>query len=102
MLRELIRATCATIIATQCDMKKVNKEPVYLRQRKRSNGLIALYLDICRDGKRVNEYLKLYLVPERTKEDRVKNKETLQLAQLDILNKLPPYGLFKLPPIDNL
>ncbi len=62
-------------------MKKVNKEPVYLRQRKRSNGLIALYLDICRDGKRVNEYLKLYLVPERTKEDRAKNKETLQLAQ---------------------
>lgn len=62
-------------------MKKVNKEPVYLRQRQRSNGLIALYLDICRDGKRVNEYLKLYLVPERTKEDRAKNKETLQLAQ---------------------
>lgn len=62
-------------------MKKVSKEPVYLRQRKRSNGLIALYLDICRDGKRINEYLKLYLVPERTKEDREKNRQTLQLAQ---------------------
>lgn len=62
-------------------MRKVNKEPIYLRQRKRANGLISLYLDSCRDGKRVNEYLKLYLVPERTKEDREKNRQTLRLAQ---------------------
>ncbi|MCM1152508.1 MAG: site-specific integrase [Muribaculum sp.] len=62
-------------------MKKVTKEFVYLRQRKRANGLIALYLDICRNNKRTNEYLKLYLVPERTKEDRDKNRATLQLAQ---------------------
>jgi len=62
-------------------MKKTNKEPVYLRQRQRANGLIALFLDICRDGRRYNEYLKLYLVPERTKADREKNRQTLQLAQ---------------------
>lgn len=62
-------------------MKRITKDFVYLRQRKRSNGLIALYLDVCRDCKRTNEYLKLYLVPERTKEDREKNRATLQLAQ---------------------
>lgn len=62
-------------------MKKVSKDFVYLRQRPRSNGVIALYLDICRNNKRTNEYLKLYLVPERTKEDRDKNRATLQLAQ---------------------
>lgn len=62
-------------------MKKVTKDFVYLRQRKRNNGLIALYLDVCRNNKRTNEYLKLYLIPEKTKEDREKNRATLQLAQ---------------------
>lgn len=62
-------------------MKKVTKDFVYLRQRPRKNGLIALYLDICRNNKRKNEYLKLYLIPERTKDDRDKNRSTLQLAQ---------------------
>lgn len=60
-------------------MKK--KEIVYLRKRPRSNGTSALYLDICRDGKRTNEYLKLYLIPEKTREDKLKNKETLKLAE---------------------
>ncbi|MDE6049389.1 MAG: site-specific integrase [Paramuribaculum sp.] len=58
-----------------------NKEIVYLRKRPRSNGTESLYLDICRNGKRTNEYLKLYLVPERTREDKQKNKETLKLAE---------------------
>ena len=62
-------------------MTKKKKEIVYLRQRPRRNGTIALYLDICRDGKRKNEYLKLYLVPEKTREDKAKNKETLKLAE---------------------
>lgn len=57
------------------------RETVYLRQRARKNGNIALYLDICRDGKRTNEYLKLYLVPELTRQDKLKNKETLKLAE---------------------
>lgn len=62
-------------------MSQKKKEIVYLRQRPRSNGTIALYLDICRDGKRTNEYLKLYLVPEKTRQDRIKNNETLRLAE---------------------
>lgn len=59
----------------------MKKEIVYLRQRPRRNGTVALYLDTCRDGKRTNEYLKLYLVPEKTREDKQKNKETMQLAE---------------------
>lgn len=59
----------------------MKKEIVYLRQRPRRNGTVALYLDTCHDGKRTNEYLKLYLVPEKTREDKQKNKETMQLAE---------------------
>lgn len=62
-------------------MTQKKKEIVYLRQRPRKNGTVALYLDICRDGKRTNEYLKLYLVPEETRQDKLKNKETLRLAE---------------------
>lgn len=62
-------------------MAQKKKEIVYLRKRARSNGTVALYLDICRNGKRTNEYLKLYLVPELTREDKLKNKETLKLAE---------------------
>ena len=80
MVRVVTDATNATKLH-RSKMKKVTKDFIYLRQRKRSNGLIALYLDVVRDGKRTNEYLKLYLVPERTKEDREKNRQTLQLAQ---------------------
>lgn len=62
-------------------MAQKKKEVVYLRQRPRRNGTVALYLDICRDGKRTNEYLKLYLIPEKTREDKQKNKETMKLAE---------------------
>lgn len=57
-----------------------SKEPVKLRSRKRANGSEALYLDIYVNGKRQNEYLKLYLVPEKNREDKAKNKETMALA----------------------
>lgn len=57
------------------------KEPIRLRQRKTPNGLTSLYLDIYLNGKRSYEYLRLYLIPEKTREDKKKNKETLQLAE---------------------
>ncbi len=57
-----------------------SKEPIRLRQRKRPSGIINLYLDIYIDGKRSYENLKLYLVPEKTRADKEKNKETLKLA----------------------
>lgn len=66
---------------TQFKGMSQKKEVVYLRQRPRRNGTIALYLDICRNGKRTNEYLKLYLVPEHTRDDKQKNKETMKLAE---------------------
>ena len=60
--------------------KTYSKECVYLRQRTRANGLVALYLDINAGGRRRSEYLRLYLVPEKTREDRAKNRETLKVA----------------------
>ena len=56
------------------------KEPIKLRQKKIADGNVSLYLDIYRNGKRTYEFLKLYLIPERTKEDKEKNRQTLQLA----------------------
>lgn len=43
-------------------------------------GNISLYLDIYLNGRRTYEYLKMYLVPELTRADREKNRETLKLA----------------------
>ena len=57
-----------------------NKEPVRLRQRRLANGNITLFLDTYRDGKHNYEFLKLYLIPERTKADREANRSTLALA----------------------
>jgi len=45
------------------------------------SGNISLYLDIYVDGRRTYEYLRMYLVPERTRKDKEKNRETLQLAE---------------------
>ena len=58
-----------------------SKEPIRLRKRKTSTGNISLYLDIYLNGKRSYEYLKMYLIPERTRADKAKNQETLQLAE---------------------
>lgn len=58
-----------------------SKEPIKLRQRKTSAGNVSLYLDIYLNGERSYEYLKLYLVPEKTREDKKKNMETLKLAE---------------------
>ncbi len=57
------------------------KEPVKLRRRTTRTGLTSLYLDIYVHGRRACEYLRLYLVPEKTREDRRKNAETLRLAE---------------------
>lgn len=58
-----------------------SKEPIRLRKRKTPTGLTSLYLDIYLNGRRSYEYLKLYLVPEKSRDDRRKNAETLKLAQ---------------------
>ncbi len=56
------------------------KEPVRLRQKQLNDGNVSLYLDIYRNGRRSYEFLKLYLIPERTKDDKEANRQTLQLA----------------------
>ena len=70
------------LLLNQSEQQKMNaNEPVKLRKRKTRTGLYSLYLDTYNNSKRTYEYLRLYLVPERTREDKRKNKETLQLAE---------------------
>lgn len=57
-----------------------SKEPVRLRQRVTSTGLTSLYLDIYVNGRRSYEYLKMYLIPEKTRADKEKNRQTLLMA----------------------
>lgn len=56
------------------------KEPVRLRMKDLANGNKSLYLDIYLDGMRKYEFLKLYLKPEKTREDKSTNANTLSLA----------------------
>ena len=59
----------------------MSKEIVRLRKKPLSQGGSSLYLDIYKDGVRQYEFLKLYLVPERTRQDKQMNKETLRIAE---------------------
>jgi integrase len=56
------------------------KEPVRMRFKQLGNGNQSIYLDIYMDGKRVYDFLKLYIVPELTKSDKESNRQTLELA----------------------
>lgn len=58
-----------------------NKEPIKLRKRPNTSGTVSLYLDIYLDGKRTYEWLKLYLIPEKSRKDKEQNNETLRLAE---------------------
>lgn len=57
------------------------KELVTLRRRKTKNGGWTLYLDYTVNGVRTREFLKMYLVPEKTRIDKIQNKETLMAAE---------------------
>lgn len=71
-----------TLLLRRNEQQEMNaNEPVKLRKRKTRTGLYSLYLDTYANGRRTYEYLRLYLVPEKTREDKRKNKETLQLAE---------------------
>jgi integrase len=56
------------------------KEPIKVRFKTLANGNQSVYLDYYRDGKREYEFLKLYLVPETSPENKEANVETLRLA----------------------
>lgn len=57
-----------------------HKEPVKLRTKKLRNGNISLYLEYYRNGTRVYEYLKLYIVPECSDKDHYQNVSTFNAA----------------------
>ena len=59
---------------------KTAKEPVKIRFKKISNGNQSIYLDIYKEGERVYEFLKLYIVPENSDIEKEKNKKTLELV----------------------
>jgi len=56
------------------------KEPVSVRFKDLKNGSKSIYLDIYRDGVRSYEFLKLYLIPERTEADKTANALALDSA----------------------
>lgn len=59
---------------------KIIKEPIHIRQKKLANGNLSLYLDIYINGMRSYEFLRLYIIPERNREDKERNRQTMQLA----------------------
>lgn len=56
------------------------KEKVHINQRPLKNGGYALHLDYRVGGKRIREFLKLYLVPQKSTTDKIKNEETMRIA----------------------
>ena len=56
------------------------KEPVTIRFKDLAKGSSSIYLDIYRDGVRSYEFLKLYLIPEKTEADKLANLATLDAA----------------------
>ena len=58
----------------------MNEKEIIRMRRKRIQSGESLYLDSYFKGKRRYEFLRLYLIPERTKADKIKNEQTLRLA----------------------
>ena len=56
------------------------KEPIKIRFKELANGNKSVYLDFYRNGKREYEFLKLYIIPERTAVDKLANDETMRTA----------------------
>jgi len=56
------------------------KEPIKIRFKQLANGNQSIYLDFYRYGKRQYEFLKMYLVPEKTPLDKETNAQTMRRA----------------------
>lgn len=61
-------------------MGDTKNDLVKLRKRKANSGNTVLFLDYIKDGERVRESLGLVLVPEKTKEEKDKNRRTMLKA----------------------
>ena len=46
------------------------KEPVRIRSKKLADGSKSIYLDLYVNGNRGYEFLKLYLIPEKSRADK--------------------------------
>lgn len=68
-------------VTKSAKVPKPQKEPVRLREKILANGNRSLYLDIYRNGKREYEFLKIYLVVEKTPFDKEQNRQLLATAQ---------------------
>lgn len=58
-----------------------SKEHVYLRGKKLTTGNISLFLDVCRNGTRIKQYLGLYLNLETSASIKIQNEETFRIAK---------------------
>ena len=58
------------------------KEPVRIRFKNMKNGNKSIFLDTYLNGKRYRDYLKLYVIPEKTPLDKERNRETLETAKI--------------------
>ncbi len=56
------------------------KEPVRIRFKELNNGNKSIYLDVYQNGKRSYEFLKLYIVPEKTATAKMQNEQVLAAA----------------------
>ena len=56
------------------------KEPVTIRFKRLKGGNESIYLDLYMQGVRRYEFLKLYIIPERTQADKDANRETMRVA----------------------
>lgn len=68
-------------MAKQFTSKKISGQVTLRARAGRNKGSQSLYLDIYADGVRSREFLKLYLIPVRTPEDRITNSTTLDSAE---------------------
>ena len=59
---------------------KKSKEPIKIRFKELADGNKSIYLDIYKDGLRKYEFLKLYIIPEKTPFDKQQNKVTMDAA----------------------
>lgn len=76
--------------------KTIAKEPIRIRFKQLQNGNQSIYFDIYRNGKRVYDFPKLYIIPEKTDTDKEKNRETLVLA-----NKIKAKRILELESSEN-